>query len=110
MIIIIGLDQSKKWYVEPGDKFKLTIINNIIGIEAPVGEVVIEEVITKHMVIDFVASFRFALEDGTCDGNHLAGIFANSRELPKEIKAGVMIDDLTPEQFENFKKSVAIEI
>lgn len=103
MIVITTLDKMPI-NVCPGDVFNLTITDDF-GCD-----VIICEEITVSKVIDFVASFRFTLEDGTCPGFHLAGIFANSKELPKEIQDAVMLEDLTEEQYKNFKKSVGIKL
>jgi hypothetical protein len=88
----------------PGDEFHLTIKD---GMDC---EVVIHEKITVSKCIDFIGSFRFALEDGTCPGFHLMGVFACKAELPKELQEAVMLKDLTPEQYEKFAKSVGVEV
>lgn len=103
MIVITSLNPNPR-YVEPGDKFCL-VINDALGCK-----VMVEEEITVRKVIDFIASFRFALEDGTCPGFHLTGVFANKAELPKELQEAVMLDDLTPEQRHNFERSVGIKL
>ena len=103
MIVITTLSRTPR-NVCPGDVFNLTIIDDLEC------KVIICEQITVSKVIDFIASFRFALEDGTCPGFHLTGIFANSKELPKEIQDAVMLEDLTKKQYENFKKSVGIDL
>ena len=103
MIVITRLSEVAR-YVVPGDEFHMTIQDEI-GCE-----VIIREVITVSKIINFIASFRFALEDGTCPGFHLTGIFANKDELPIEIKNAKRLYDLTKEQLENFKKSVGVEI
>jgi len=64
----------------PGDTFNFTVKDSL-GCE-----VVIREEITSRKLIDFIASFRFALADGTCPGFHLTGIFGCKSELPDEIK------------------------
>lgn len=101
MIIITHLNKTPR-HVCPGDTFNLTITDDLNC------EVIICEEITVKKTIDFVASFRFALEDGTCPGFHLIGIFANSKELPKEMQEAVMLENLTKEQYENFEKSVGV--
>ncbi len=74
MIIITKLlDTVRRVY--PGDSFNLTISDDL-GCQ-----ILISEEITVAKTIDFIASFRFALEDGTCPGFHLTGIFANKDEL-----------------------------
>lgn len=102
MIVITSLS-SKKFHLLPDDEFCLKVTDSL-GCE-----VLIRETITEHKVIDYIASFRFALEDGTCPGFHLTGIFANKAELPKEIREAVFIEDLTPEQYVRFVRSVGIE-
>jgi hypothetical protein len=103
MIVITKLDDTPR-YVCPGDEFHLTIRDDFLS------EVVINEKITVHKTIDFIASFRFALEDGTCPGFHLTGVFACKSELPKELRESVLFENLTPEQQKNFSKSVGIDI
>lgn len=103
MIVITKLDKRERC-VEPGDTFNLTI-NDKMGCN-----VIIKEEITIPKIINFIASFRFALEDGTCPGFHLTGIFGNSNELPKEMQDAIMFEDLTKSQQENFKNSVGVKI
>lgn len=95
MIVITSMVEGN-WYANSGDNFCLQVGDKII----------IEETVSKSMFIDFVASFRFCLEDGTCVGNHLAGIFAKKAELPKEIREAKTIKDLTLAQQINFAKNV----
>lgn len=102
MIVITKLSKDLI-YVCPGDIFRLTITDDLSH------KVIISEKITKTKTIDFIASFRFALENGICPGFHLTGIFANSTELPIEIQEAVMLEDLTKEQYDNFKKSIGDE-
>lgn len=102
MIVITSL-KSKAFHLAPDDEFCLRV-TDLLGCE-----VLIREKVTEHKVIDYIASFRFALEDGTCPGFHLTGIFANKAELPKEIREAVFIEDLTPEQYANFVRTVGVE-
>lgn len=90
--------------VTPGDEFHLTI-TDALG-----SEVIINENITVSKIIDFVASFRFALDDGTCPGFHLMGVFACKSELPKELQDAVMFEDLTEQQQKKFLDSVGVSI
>jgi len=103
MIVITSLNTTSRW-VCPGDEFRLTITD---GLDC---EVMINETITVEKEINFIASFRFALEDGTCPGFHLTGVFANKDELPKELREAKLLEELTKEQYRNFKKSVGIKI
>ncbi len=103
MIVITHLDE-REFYVYRGDRFQLTISDTMNS------TVCIDEEITGKRKINFMASFRFALEDGNCAGFHLAGIFANSKELPEEIKNAVLFKDLTKQQKENFLSSVGVSI
>jgi hypothetical protein len=103
MIVITSLSTIPR-RVRPGDEFHLTI-KDWFDCEA-----VISEKITVDKVIDFIASFRFALEDGTCPGFHLIGVFASKSELPEELKNAVMLNDLTKKQYANFAKSVGAKI
>lgn len=101
MIVITSLNRTCR-VVLPGDQFQLMLLDDL-GYS-----VLIKEVISVKREIDFTASFRFALEDGTCPGFHLTGIFANSKELPEEIKNVKMLYELTPEQYSNFVRTVGI--
>lgn len=101
MIVITRLVETPR-HLLPGDEFRLTV-KDALG-----STVVITETITVAKVIDFIASFRFALEDGTCPGFHLTGVFANKAELPQELRNAKMFDDLTPEQRRNFERSVGV--
>ena len=56
------------------------------------------------------ASFCFTQDDGTCVRNHFCDIFALESDFPDEIKNAKMVEDLTPEQRENFLKSLNVEI
>lgn len=103
MIVITKLSDIPR-YVFPGDEFHLTISDDLHC------EVVIREKITVCKTVDFIAAFRFALEDGTCPGFHLMGVFACKSELPKELQEAVLLKDLTPEQYERFAKSVGCEV
>jgi len=103
MIVITKLIDSVR-YVIPGDEFHMTIH------DATGCEVIIREKITVSKVINFIATFRFALEDGICPGFHLTGIFANKDELPVEMKNAKTLSQLTKEQLKNFTESVGIEI
>ncbi len=103
MIVITSLSEWVK-HVLPGETFRLTV-KDMLGCE-----VIIEEEITVSKKIDFIASYRFCLEDGTCPGFHLCGIFGNKAELPKEMIRAVRIEDLTKEQHENLVKSVGVKV
>ena len=103
MIVITSL-KTKPYYVEPGDEFRLRI-GTANGTED-----VIKEEITVEKTIDFVASYRFADEDGSCRGFHLNGFFGNSAELPQEMKEAKQLSDLTPEQLERFIATSGIEV
>jgi hypothetical protein len=103
MIVITHLD-NKVRRVDPGDKFHLTITDDT-GCE-----IVISEEITVSNIIDFIASYRFALEDGNCAGFHLCGVFANKKSLPVELKNAKMLNELTEKQLNNFKKTVGIRL
>lgn len=83
-----------------GDRFCLTIR------DATSSSVIIDEEITSDRVIDYIASFRFALDDGTCPGFHLTGIFANSNELPVEIQNAVLYSDLPDDKRKRFLETI----
>lgn len=99
MIIITYLNETST-HVMCGDTFNPEIEDGLNS------TLVINEEITVQKEINFVASYRFALEDGTCPGFHLCGIFANKDELPLEFKNAKMLDELTGEQFRNFERTV----
>ena len=103
MIVVTSLCDTPRC-VMPGDTFNLSIQDRLGS------EVIVRETITVSKTIDFIASFRFALEDGTCPGFYLMGVFACKSELPVELQEAVMFDDLTQKQKDNFVKSVGIEI
>jgi len=103
MIVITSLNRTPR-QISPGDIFNLVITDKLGS------EVVIKETVTVAKTLDFVASFRFALEDGTCPGFHLTGIFANSAELPAEIQNAVMIDDLPADKYQRFVSSCGIKV
>jgi hypothetical protein len=103
MIVITSLSERSRFVCE-GDEFRMTITDNM-GCE-----VVIREIITVSKTIDFIATYRFALEDGTCPGFHLCGIFGVKKELPKEIEEATMLGALTSAQYENFANSVGVRL
>lgn len=103
MIVITSLNDTPI-FVIPGDKFHLTL-SDAMGCE-----IIIREEITVKKEINFIASFRFALDDGTCPGFHLTGIFANKDELPIEIQNAIMFEDLTIDQQKRFVNSVGIDM
>lgn len=99
MIVLTSVSTYSR-HVMPTDVFSLKI-------EDEMGcEIIIEEQIIVHKIINFIASYRFALEDGTCPGFHLCGIFGNQDELPKEIVNAHRLEDLSDEQYRNFCSSV----
>lgn len=99
-MIVITSERFDRFCVAPTDRFCLTVSDSLGA------KIIIDEEITVNRTIDFVASYRFALEDGTCPGFHLAGIFGNKAELPIEIVNAKRLSDLTPEQLENFTRTV----
>ena len=103
MIVITSLNDTPK-NVMAGDEFNLIVTDDFNS------EVVIRERITVTRTIDFIASYRFTLDDGTCPGFHLAAIFGNKKDLPQEIKDAKAVMDLSQEQYDNFVKSVGVEI
>lgn len=98
MIVITSLCERPR-KVLAGDEYQLRVT------DATGCEVIIRETIAVDKTIDFVASFRFALENGTCPGFHLTGVFACKAELPLELKNAKMLHDLTKEQQANFISS-----
>ncbi len=104
MIVLTSVNESRVIYTVPGDEFRMTV-KDMMG-----SEVLIREEIITYRRIDYIASYRFCLEDGTCPGFHLCGIFGSKAELPKEMKQAVRIEDLTEEQHANLVKSVGVKI
>lgn len=117
-MIVITQKSDAGFYVEPGDVFHLTVSDDsddfgvlTVGKGGAVhGRILITEEITVSKFIDFIAAYRFALEDGTCPGFHLTGIFGNSAELPQEIKEAKLFEELTPNQQKRFAKSIGVKI
>lgn len=103
MIIITSI-MEKEFYLCSDDTFNLTI-SDALG-----STVVISETIKVTKTINFIASYRFALKSGRCPGFHLCGVFGNKKELPEEMQKAKFLEDLTSKQYENFIKSVGIEI
>jgi len=103
MIVITSVNNTRR-HVQVGDRFCLKITDGMGS------QVVIEEEITVEKTIDFIASYRFALEDGTCPGFHLSGIFGCRYELPIEIQNAVMLEDLTPEQHQRFIETAGVKL
>ena len=99
MIVITNLDNTPR-EVYPGDQFNLSVTDQTGT------TVIIKGEITVTKIIDFIATFRFALEDGTVPGFHLMGVFACQNELPIEFQNAVMLGDLTDTQHENFIASI----
>jgi hypothetical protein len=99
-MIVLTEVRRKVFCVFPGDSFNLSVRGG------DGEETIITEEITVTKVIDFIASFRFAMEDGKCLGFHLSGFFGNSKELPQEIRDAKRLKDLTELQHKNFIASV----
>ena len=106
MVILTSVHEGDPRFVIPGDTFRLTVGNRYNFGET----VILEEEITEAKTIDYYCSFRFARDDGTLVGFHLCGFFGNRNELPDEIRNGVRIQDLTPEQYGNMCRSIGIKI
>jgi hypothetical protein len=103
-MIVITCLKLEEHRLKPGDIFSVSIADSL-------GQSwEIEEEITREQTIDYMASFRFACENGACLGFHLMGVFANSKCLPDEFKEAVMFDDLSEEQKRNFRQSIGIKI
>ena len=103
-MIVITEKSDRIIHCSPGDNFNFTV-TDCFG-----SQVIITEEITVYKIIDFIASYRFALEDGTCEGFHLCGIFAESKKLPSELKNAIMFKDLTRKQKRNFRKTVGVKL
>lgn len=105
VIVLTSVNEGYSRSVVPGDEFHLSIADGVNGTT----DVIVEEIAVAK-IIDYWASFRFTGDDGTCVGFHLSGFFGNRNELPDEIKNAVRVQDLTPEQYGNFVKSLGIKI
>lgn len=103
-MIILTYKFDKPFHVHPGDTFRITITDNFKC------EVVIQEEIITERIIDFVASFRYADNDGFCSTFNLCGIFAESRNLPVEFRDVVLYHDLPAHIKENFIRSCNTKI
>lgn len=103
MIVLTSVN-NQTFSLCPGDEFHLTVKDEM-GFH-----ILVKEVVTVNKTINFVASFRFAFDDGTCPSFHLCGFFGNKEELPSEMENAVMLGDLTVEQLSNFKRTVGIAI
>ena len=101
-MIVLTEVRRKVFCVSTGDSFNLSVRGG------DKKETIITEEITVTKVIDFIASFRFAMEDGKCLGFHLSGFFGNSTELPKEIQEAKRFEDLTEMQRKYFTESVGV--
>jgi hypothetical protein len=105
MIILTQVNTDLNKFVEPGDTVQLTISD-----KKSKSEVVLKEGITVTKCITYMSIFRFAGEDGNCNGFHVCGIFAAKDEVPKELLEAKEYDDLTPEQQENFLATSGMEL
>ena len=103
MIVFTSVKRDR-YELVAGDTFNLTVSDKFHG------KTVISEKITKNFFVDFVASYRFAGQDGTVISPHLCGIFGQSDNLPSEFAGAVMFDDLTQEQKRNFANSCGTKI
>ncbi len=102
MIVLTSINCTPK-SLAAGDEFCL-LVKDSTGCE-----VMVTEEVTVNKTIDFVAAFRFALEDGTCPGFHLTGIFGCIHELPKEILLGKLLEELTDEQAAKFAQTCGVK-
>lgn len=103
MIVITSLNRNYR-LLFPGDHFTMTVRDSL-GCR-----VAIDEIVTVSRTINYIASFRFALEDGTCPGFHLTGVFANAAELPIELQNAVMFEDLPDDKKLRFAQSCGIDL
>lgn len=103
MIIITSLIE-REYSLCPGDTFNLAV-ENFDGTET-----LIRETVTKNKVVNYIASFVFALDNGRVPSFNLCGIFTNKNDLPVEIERAVLVKDLTPEQRKNFIESCGINL
>jgi hypothetical protein len=100
MIVITTECLDKSFHILPGDSVRLSVK----------GECVVEEVFAHKCFVDYMAGFRFALDDGTCVGDHVCGIFADKSRLPEEVRSAKRIQDLTTEQYRNFMRTVGTRL
>lgn len=103
MIVLISVCEREYW-AEEGDVFRLTVTRHLHE------DVIIEEeIVGEPRPINFIASFIFALDDGTCPSYHLCGFFGDKDNLPEEIGNAKNFTELTETQQNNFIKSVGIK-
>lgn len=96
-MIVITAVTLQEFHVCPGDTFTLSVSNY------PNGEkIVITEKITKTSHIDYMCSYQFCNEDGSCNSFNLNGFFGQKDNLPIEIQNAKYINDLTKSQKEKF--------
>jgi hypothetical protein len=103
-MIVITSFSNRTFSLSKGDIFSLNVRDGT-GCE-----VVLKEEITCDKVINWVATFRFATEDGVVAGFHLMGIFGVKDELPEEFSTAVHFKDLPRWKQENFVRSCGVKI
>lgn len=109
MIVLISIDTSRDYWLNPGDTFNLTYHETYIG-GLKSEDKIISEIFDKSMRINYIASFVFALEDGKIVSPNACGFFGDKNDLPKEIKEAKSWKDLTIEQQSNFEKSSVFKL
>lgn len=103
MLVLTNVEE-KSYSLRPGDTFQITMEQGTSK------EVVLSEEITKQTTINFLALFRFALDDGTCQGRHTGAFMGNKCELPEEIRNAKLFSELTQQQQQNFHESSGVTI
>lgn len=98
MIVITALNTLPK-LVFQGETFEALIT------DATGHQFIISESIQHKRVIDYVAVFRFALNDGTCF--NLSSICTNREELPPEFADAVLFDDLDMARQDKFRQTIS---
>jgi hypothetical protein len=99
LIILITVKECD-YTIYPGDTFSLTINDDII----------VSETFTEKRVINYVATFVFAKENGSVLSSNACGIFGNKNDLPEEIKNAVYWEDLPIDKRNNFISSAGFSI
>ena len=102
MIVLTYVRDDVHKTIYPGDTFNLNIC------DATGCEVMISETVKTEMIITYIASYRFANEDGEVSCPHLAGIFGDADRLPKEILNAVRYQDLPYDKQCNFYRSCGV--
>lgn len=90
MIVLTAVRTDLEKHLDEGDIF------NMIMRDQTGSEVILTETLKGPQIINYVATYRFADEDGTVRQFHLSGIFGDRDNLPRDIADAVRYDNLEP--------------